>query len=67
MADAAARILNREIANIGPIDQFVAERAQQKIINAVLRLRRSQTMGIAPSQTFTQGDPTSPFYVAVKK
>ena len=40
LAEGPARIVNREIANIDRVDVETSEKAQQKIINGILKLRR---------------------------
>ena len=45
MADRAAQLLSQEIANIGPVDQHIANRAQQQIINIIIRMRRNSSIG----------------------
>jgi flagellar motor switch protein FliG len=55
MAERAAQLLSQEIANIGPVDQHIAQRAQQQIVNIIVRLRRSGSIAsnhpvvVAPS------------------
>ena len=63
MADRAPQLLSQEIANIGPVDQHIANRAQQQIINLIVRMRRNGAIASAPAVSGglpTTGAITSP-------
>ena len=58
MAERAAQLLSQEIANIGPVDQHIANRAQQQIINLIVRMRRNGS--IASAAPAMAGSHTGP-------
>lgn len=57
MAGRAAQLLSQEIANIGPVDQHIANRAQQQIINIIVRMRRNGSIASA-NTAFDNALPT---------
>ena len=62
MAELPSKMLSREISTIGPVDEYTANRAQQRLINLVLRIRRSRIDGKS-YQNPAALQITSPFYI----
>jgi len=63
MAERAAKLLSEEISTIGLVDEHIADRAQQQIVNLILRIRRAEQTGQEPKLPSIDSRTNSPYYI----